>query len=145
MSWWTQAFWCESCEAETTDLFPKLEVPESIICDCGSVAHSCMSVRPRAQARSFGVKKPSNQGNRTLYHHQTGIHYSSFKDLERKAADKGMYPIGTHQESLDWIDQADTESAERQQMKREVKEYRDKNPNEAVISKEERERLKKRG
>jgi hypothetical protein len=149
MSWWTQTFWCEACEREIKDIFPKTELPETIPCECGETMIQIVSCNQKPQLRHHGERRVNNIGNRKLYHQQSGIYYSSYKELEQKAAAKGMFPIGNRQESIDWIESADTESYEMQQKKKRVKEYRDECARNGIdpggeITKEVRDSLRKR-
>jgi hypothetical protein len=148
MSWFTQAYQCESCGFETKDLFRKSEVPETLTCECGSTMIQCLSVNEKPRVRHFGVRRPNNVGNRVCYHQQSGTYYSSWKELDEKNAEKGMFPIGNQQESIDWVESADTESFAVQERKRKVKEYRDYCARNGIdpggeITKETRDSLRK--
>jgi DNA-directed RNA polymerase subunit RPC12/RpoP len=149
MSWFSQSYWCEDCGREIRDLFPKSEVPDAIECECGGVMEKCMAVNVKPQTRSFGVRKPNNIGNRVCYHQQSGTHYTSWKELDEKNAAKGMFPVGNRQESIDWVEAADTEGAKVQERKRKVTEYRQYcerngiNPG-GEITKVEKESLKRK-
>lgn len=121
----TYEYECEHCGIWWTHTCRMADKPSEIPCECGHMAESRMSVPIIAVSRDKPkAQKPSGSKNKLLYHQQAGIYYTDYKDLERKAKARGLEPIGTYQDGLDWIDSADTESFQKQEAKRQVKEYR---------------------